>query len=102
ATINTNGTAISGTGQAGSTVTVRNSAGTVLGTATVGSNGAFVVSLAAAQVDNQALSVTLTDAAGNTSTPTAITAPDITPPAAAANLVVSADGSTLTGTGEPG
>ncbi len=102
ATINTNGTSISGTGQIGSTVTVRNAAGTVLGTATVGSNGLFVVSLAAAQVDNQALSVTLTDAAGNTSTPTAVTAPDFTPPAAAANLVVSADGSTLTGTGEAG
>ncbi len=102
ATINANGTSISGAGQIGSTVTVRNSAGTVLGTATVGSNGLFVVSLTAAQVDNQALSVTLTDAAGNTSNPTAVIAPDFTPPAAAANLVVSADGSTLTGTGEPG
>ncbi|MFK0311629.1 BapA/Bap/LapF family large adhesin [Pseudomonas sp. NPDC090233] len=102
AAINTNGTSISGSGQIGSTVTVRNSAGTVLGTATVGSNGLFVVSLAAAQVDNQALTVTLTDAAGNTSTATALTAPDITPPAAASNLVISADGSTLTGSGEAG
>ncbi|MBF8745686.1 BapA/Bap/LapF family large adhesin [Pseudomonas monteilii] len=102
ATINANGTSISGAGEIGSTVTVRNSAGTLLGTATVGSNGLFVVSLTAAQVDNQALSVTLTDAAGNTSTATAVTAPDFTPPAAATNLALSADGSTLTGTGEPG
>jgi hypothetical protein len=55
---------------------VRNSAGTVLGTATVGSNGLFVVSLNAAQIDNQALSVTLTDSAGNVSTGShALTAP---------------------------
>ncbi|MFK0093131.1 BapA/Bap/LapF family large adhesin [Pseudomonas sp. NPDC090592] len=102
ASINANGTSVSGSGQVGSTVTVRNSAGTVLGTATVGSNGLFVVSLAAAQIDNQALSVTLTDAAGNVSTGTALTAPDLTPPAAAGNLVISADGGTLTGTGEVG
>ncbi|WP_449429784.1 BapA/Bap/LapF family large adhesin [Pseudomonas putida] len=102
AAINANGTAVSGSGQPGTTVSVRNSAGTLLGSATVGSNGLFVVSLTAAQVDNQALSVTLTDAAQNTSTGTALTAPDLTPPAAAGNLLVSADGSTLTGTGEVG
>ncbi|ANI01804.1 adhesin [Pseudomonas putida SJTE-1] len=102
ATINANGTSVSGSGQVGSTVTVRNSAGTVLGTATVGSNGLFVVSLTAAQIDNQALSVTLTDSAGNVSTGTALTAPDLTPPAAAGNLLFSADGGTLTGTGEVG
>ncbi|BAW21517.1 BapA/Bap/LapF family large adhesin [Pseudomonas putida] len=102
ATINANGTSVSGSGQIGSTVTVRNSAGTVLGTATVGSNGLFVVSLTAAQIDNQALSVTLTDSAGNVSTGTGLTAPDLTPPAAAGNLLISADGGTLTGTGEVG
>lgn len=102
AAINANGTAVTGSGEVGSTVTVRNSAGAVLGTATVGSNGLFVVSLSAAQIDNQALSVTLTDAAGNTSIATPLTAPDFTPPANAANLVISADGSTLTGTGEVG
>ncbi|CRN06907.1 hypothetical protein PYEL_27300 [Pseudomonas sp. URMO17WK12:I11] len=102
ATINPTGTAVSGSGQVGSTVQVRNGAGTVLGTATVGSNGLFVVSLAAAQIDNQALSITLTDAAGNVSTPTALTAPDFTPPAVAGNLQVNADGTSLTGTGEPG
>ncbi|WP_028631626.1 BapA/Bap/LapF family large adhesin [Pseudomonas parafulva] len=102
ATINALGTAVSGSGQVGSTATVRNSAGTVLGTATVGSNGLFVVSLAAAQIDNQALTVTLTDGAGNVSTSTALTAPDLTPPAAAGNLQFSADGSSLTGTGEVG
>ncbi|MFP3499069.1 Ig-like domain-containing protein, partial [Pseudomonas sp. SIMBA_059] len=62
----------------------------------------FVVSLTAAQIDNQALSVTLTDSAGNVSTGTGLTAPDLTPPAAAGNLLISADGGTLTGTGEVG
>ncbi|WP_079229676.1 BapA/Bap/LapF family large adhesin [Pseudomonas putida] len=102
AAINANGTSVSGSGQIGSTVTVRNSAGTVLGTATVGSNGQYVVSLSTAQINFQALSVTLTDAAGNTSTATALTAPDLTPPANASNLVISSDGTTLTGTGEVG
>jgi len=102
AAINANGTLVSGSGQIGSTVTVRNSAGTVLGTAVVGSNGLYVVSLNAAQINFQALNVTLTDAAGNTSTPTALTAPDLTPPANASNLVISSDGTTLTGTGEAG
>jgi VCBS repeat-containing protein len=102
ANINANGTTVSGSGEIGSTVTVRNSLGTVLGTATVGSNGLYVVSLSAAQINFQALSVTLTDAAGNTSTATALNAPDLTPPANAANLVISADGTTLTGTGEAG
>lgn len=102
AAINANGTSVSGSGEIGSTVTVRNSAGTVLGTATVGSNGLYVVSLNTAQVNFQALTVTLTDAAGNTSTATALTAPDLTPPANASNLVISADGTTLTGTGEVG
>uniref|UniRef100_UPI003905E89D BapA/Bap/LapF family large adhesin n=1 Tax=Pseudomonas putida TaxID=303 RepID=UPI003905E89D len=102
ATINTNGTTVSGTGEAGSTVTVRNSAGTVLGTATVASNGQYTVSLSAAQINFQALSVTLTDAAGNTSSATALNAPDLTPPANASNLVISADGTTLTGSGEVG
>ncbi|PVZ39339.1 BapA/Bap/LapF family large adhesin [Pseudomonas sp. CC120222-01a] len=102
ASINANGTTVSGSGEIGSTVTVRNSLGTVLGTATVGSNGLYVVSLSAAQINFQALSVTLTDAAGNTSTATALTAPDLTPPANASNLVISADGTTLTGTGEVG
>ncbi|WP_060511485.1 BapA/Bap/LapF family large adhesin [Pseudomonas sp. NBRC 111124] len=102
ASINANGTSVSGSGEIGSTVTVRNSAGSVLGTATVGSNGLYVVSLNTAQINFQALSVTLTDAAGNTSSATALTAPDLTPPANASNLVISADGTTLTGTGEVG
>ncbi|BBH44398.1 BapA/Bap/LapF family large adhesin [Pseudomonas sp. KU43P] len=102
AAINANGTTVTGSGQVGSTVTVRNGAGTVIGTAVVGSNGLFVVSLTAAQIDNQALSVTLTDPTGNVSTSTGLTAPDLTPPAVASNLVISADGSTLTGSGEPG
>ncbi|NIF28665.1 BapA prefix-like domain-containing protein [Pantoea sp. Tr-811] len=102
ASVNSNGTSVSGSGEVGSTVTVRNSSGTVLGTATVGSNGLYVVSLSTAQINFQALSVTLTDAAGNVSTATAVNAPDLTPPANAGNLVINATGTTLTGTGEVG
>lgn len=101
ATINAAGTLVSGAGIAGNKITVLGAGGVVLGSAIVGANGLFVVSLLAAQVDNQALTVNQSDAAGNTSG-VALTAPDITPPAIASNLVINADGSVITGRGEPG
>ncbi|UFH51532.1 BapA/Bap/LapF family large adhesin [Pseudomonas sp. KNUC1026] len=48
----------------------------VLGTATVASNGSFSVNLNAAQLKGQALSVTLTDSAGNVSAGAAVVAPN--------------------------
>lgn len=59
--------------------------------------GNFTVPLSPAQLDGQALNVTLTDAAGNESLPGQITAPDITPPAAPTGVLVSDDGTTVTG-----
>lgn len=100
--INASGSQITGTGQAGTTVTVRNSGGTVLGSALVAANGTFVVTLSAPQINSQALSVTLTDGASNTSTATGITAPDLTPPPAASALLVDGTGLVLTGSGEVG
>ncbi|EIK93446.1 hypothetical protein PMM47T1_26677, partial [Pseudomonas sp. M47T1] len=96
------GMTLSGTGEAGSTVTVRDSAGNVLGTGTVGSDGSFQVTLGDAQANGQTLTVTLTDAAGNASAPGSLTAADTTAPDAPTGLAVSADGNALTGTGEPG
>ena len=96
------GTTLTGTGEAGSTVTVRDGAGNVLGTGTVASDGNFQLTLSAPQANGQALSVTLTDAAGNTSAPGTLTAPDTTAPDAPTNLVLNADGSVLTGKAEAG
>ncbi|WP_455925082.1 BapA/Bap/LapF family large adhesin [Pseudomonas putida] len=96
------GLTLTGTGEIGSTVNVRDAAGTLLGTAVVGSDGSFQVSLSQAQANGQTLNVTLTDAAGNTSAPGTVIAADTTAPDAPTNLIVSADGSALTGSAEAG
>ncbi|WP_416424031.1 Ig-like domain-containing protein [Pseudomonas sp. App30] len=100
--LSANGLLLSGLGEPGSTVTVRDSAGNVLGTGTVGSDGSFQVPLGSAQNNGQTLDVTLTDGAGNTSAPGIIVAPDTTAPAAPADLALTGDGLTLSGNGEPG
>lgn len=100
--INGSGTVLTGTGVAGSTVTVRNAGGVVLGTGTVAANGSFSVALAAAQIDNQVLTVTQADPAGNVSGSATTTAPDLTAPVAPTTLLVSGDGLTVSGTGEAG
>jgi VCBS repeat-containing protein len=101
ATVNGNGTIVTGTGEAGATVIVHDPSGTAIGTAVVAANGAYAVILTTPQANGQLLEVTQTDTAGNLSAPTPALAPDITPPAAPA-LAISADGTTATGTGEPG
>ncbi|SFR76225.1 BapA/Bap/LapF family large adhesin [Sphingomonas jatrophae] len=101
ATVNANGSAVTGTGEPGATVTVSNAAGTVLGTATVAANGSYTAAIAPAQVNGEALSVVQADAAGNASPATSTLAPDVTAPAAP-TLAISADGTTATGTGEAG
>ncbi|MFF7708365.1 BapA/Bap/LapF family large adhesin [Pseudomonas sp. NPDC007930] len=100
--INASGTLVSGSGEPGASVAIRSASGALLGTGTVAANGSFSVALAAAQINLQALSVTLTDAAGNVSAAASVIAPDLTPPAAASALVVGADGLSLTGSGEAG
>ena len=92
---------ITGQGEACAAVTIRDAGGATLGTAVVAANGSYAAILTTPQVNGQALSVTQADAAGNASTPAAVTAPDLTPPAAPIGLV-SGDGTTLTGTGEAG
>ncbi|MDD2066688.1 Ig-like domain-containing protein, partial [Pseudomonas sp. 25571] len=63
------GTQLSGRGEAGTTVQVRDAAGNVLATGTVAADGTFVVALDPAVIDGSTLQVTLTDAAGNLSQP---------------------------------
>ena len=101
AALDPTGTIVSGTGEAGATVTVRAADGTSLGTAIVTAQGSYSVTLTTPQVDSQALRVTQADAVGNVSPATPLTAPDLTAPAAP-TASVAADGLTLTGTGEAG
>ncbi|MBY0054918.1 hypothetical protein H7K32_25490 [Brevibacillus agri] len=65
-------TEVTGTAEAGSTVTVTGEDGTVLGTATADADGKFSVTITAAVKDAK-LSVTATDAAKNTSDVTTVT-----------------------------
>ncbi|QRY96341.1 BapA prefix-like domain-containing protein [Sphingomonas paucimobilis] len=101
AAINGAGTLITGTGEAGATVTIRDAAGIVLGTAVVAANGTYAAALTTPQINGQALTATQADAAGNVGAPAPITAPDLLAPLAPIGTI-SADGTTLIGTGEPG
>ena len=96
------GSTLTGTGEAGATVTVRDANGNVVGSAVVGADGTFTVPLTTPQTNGQTLSVGQTDPAGNASAPASVTAGDTTAPAGPTGLAVAADGSTLTGTGEAG
>ncbi|MBA7773087.1 MULTISPECIES: BapA/Bap/LapF family large adhesin [Enterobacter] len=61
------GTPLTGTAEAGSTITVKNSGGTVIGTGTAAGDGSFSIALSPAQLDPTTLTVSATDAAGNAS-----------------------------------
>ncbi|MGQ7250001.1 Ig-like domain-containing protein, partial [Halomonas sp. V046] len=74
----------------------------MLGQGTVGDDGTFSVVLDEPQLDGEALEVTQSDGSGNESAPTGATSPDTTAPDAPTNVVVSDDGTTVSGSGEPG
>lgn len=97
-----NGSSISGSAPVGSLVEVRDANGTVIGSVQVGNDGTFTIALSPAQANGELLDVVAIDADGNSSLPTQINAPDITPPNQASDLQLSNDGVTLTGRGEVG
>ncbi|ERL52012.1 Ig-like domain-containing protein, partial [Halomonas huangheensis] len=101
-TVSDDGTTVTGGGEPGATVTVTDSDGNVVGEGTVGDDGQFAVDVDPAQTDGESLEVVQTDAAGNESEPTNVTAPDTTAPDAPTDVAVSDDGTTVTGGGEPG
>ncbi|MCL2894276.1 Ig-like domain-containing protein [Brenneria sp. MC1SB4.1] len=96
------GTAVSGTAEAGSTVKITDAAGNELGSVTVGDNGSFTVPLSPALTNGEAINVVASDAAGNASAATSITAPDTTAPSTPTALLVVADGTAVSGTAEAG
>ena len=96
------GGSLSGSGEAGATVTVRNAAGATIGTGQVNADGTFSIPLNPPLIDREQVSVTLTDAAGNASGPGAATAPDLTAPTTPTDVDVSDTGSAVTGRGEAG
>ncbi|WP_080460159.1 BapA/Bap/LapF family large adhesin, partial [Enterobacter cloacae] len=113
------GKTVTGTAEPGSTITLKDANGNVIGTGKTGSDGNFTVSLGTPLTNGEQATATATDAAGNTSPGTTLNAPDITAPDAPAITsvtddiapqtgVVSNGGSTndqrpqITGTGEAG
>lgn len=95
------GLTLTGHTEAGSTVIVKDSFGTQLGTGTADQSGNFSITLNSAQNNGQSLTVSVTDRAANIGVPETITAPDTTPPAAPTGLMVGADGLSVSGHAEP-
>ncbi|TLU61264.1 BapA prefix-like domain-containing protein [Enterobacter sp. MF024] len=79
-TILNNGNTLTGQGEAGSTITVRDG-DTVVGTGVVNDDGSFSLTLTTPKLNGELLTVTATDIAGNTGAEGQVTAPDTTPPA---------------------
>ncbi|WP_416274269.1 Ig-like domain-containing protein [Lactococcus formosensis] len=105
----TDGYTVTGTAEAGSTVTIKDSTGTVLVTAVTDGSGNYSVSLPASVGANADITATATDTAGNESTPTTGKTPadsgDTTAPDAPIITNItgnSTDGYTVTGTAEAG
>src|SRR5690606_37604307 len=100
-----NGETVVGQAEPNSTVEVKDAAGNVIGTGKADAEGNFSVALENPVEDGTEVKVTATDAAGNESEPaTAVAdlATDTTAPEAPADVVVSEDGTTVTGQAEPG
>jgi hypothetical protein len=95
----TNGHTVTGTAEPGATVDVRDSSGALLGSGPAAVDGSFSIVLSPAAPEGTLLSVTASDAAGNTSAPTSVTV-DALPPAAPS--VDPSNGRTVTGSAEPG
>ncbi|WP_347979557.1 Ig-like domain-containing protein [Lactococcus formosensis] len=105
----TDGYTVTGTAEAGSTVTIKDSAGTVIGTAVADESGNYSVSLPASVGPNADITVTATDTAGNESAPTAGKTPadpkDVTAPDSpkVTDVTKNPDGGyNIGGTAEPG
>ncbi|MBL3698795.1 Ig-like domain-containing protein [Leucobacter luti] len=95
----TQGTIVTGHGEPGATVVVRDTAGTLIGTGTVADQGTFSVTLDPAAPHGTELLVELRDAAGNTSEVSPLTVDSESPDTPVVDGLVDA---VLRGTGEPG
>ncbi|OTG79942.1 hypothetical protein B9T33_10510 [Acinetobacter sp. ANC 5054] len=100
--ITDDGSHVTGKGEAGTTVEVKDKNGEVIGTGTVDSSGNFDVELKEPLTNGETVDVTLTDKAGNESEPAEATAKDTTKPDAPTDVTMTDDGSHVTGKGEAG
>ncbi|HHU4045151.1 TPA: BapA/Bap/LapF family large adhesin [Enterobacter cloacae] len=85
------GKTVSGTAEPGSTITLKDADGNVIGTGKTGSDGKFTIDLGTPLTNGEQITATATDSSGNTSPGTTITAPDTTAPDAPDILLVNDD-----------
>ncbi len=99
----TKGYEVKGTAEVGTTIEVRDAAGTVLGTATTGTDGKYTVTLDPGKTTaNQTLSVVAKNASGTESQPATATTPaDVTAPTVDNITGNSGSGYEITGTADP-
>ncbi|EGO2793158.1 cell surface protein [Enterococcus faecalis] len=99
----TKGYEVKGTAEVGTTIEVRDAAGTVLGTATTGTDGKYTVTLDSGKATaNQTLSVVAKNASGTESQPATATTPaDVTAPTVDNITGNSGTGYEITGTADP-
>ncbi|MDK9860508.1 Ig-like domain-containing protein, partial [Staphylococcus equorum] len=101
--VTSEGAQVTGTGEAGSTITVKFLDGSVVtGTADDQGNYAIDIPTNVDLVGNEELVVTSTDASGNVSPETKVTVTDVTAPVAPTVNEVTSEGTQVTGTGEAG
>ncbi|EMW5374631.1 cell surface protein [Enterococcus faecalis] len=99
----TKGYEVKGTAEVGTTIEVRDAAGTVLGTATTGTDGKYTVTLDPGKATaNQTLSAVAKNASGTESQPATATTPaDVTAPTVDNITGNSGSGYEITGTADP-
>jgi len=93
----TNGTHVTGIAEAGSTVTITTSGGTVLGTATADGTGSFNVTISPPQTNGESLLAFATDKAGNVGGSASVVAPFTNLPNAPVIVTIDDNVGTLTG-----
>ncbi|PNU06722.1 Ig-like domain-containing protein [Novosphingobium guangzhouense] len=102
-TVSAAGDRLTGRAEAGATVLIDTDGNGIANyTVTAAADGLFTVILNPALVNAQTISVTARDAAGNNGPAATVTAPDYTAPQPATEISVAEDGSSISGTGEPG
>lgn len=78
--VSPDGEVLTGHAEAGSSITIKDPNGTIVGTGTADNNGNITITLTTPQVDSETLTVVVTDPAGNNSPPATAIAPNVLPP----------------------
>ena len=100
--IKNDGKQITGKAEPGSKITIKDDQGNVIANGKADEQGNFSIDLNPPKTNGENLTVTAQDQAGNTSDPETVKADDTTAPDKPTDLVVSDDGTKVTGTAEPG